>query len=264
MTYGPDDNYYVINKVSSMGNGFTFDLMTVVLTALTRSLDSTSTVFGDDIICQNSVADDVVSNLQVAGFRVNLDKTNINSSYRESCGAYFIDGHGYVTTFDIRWVNTMHDLIVTLNKVAILSNIYGEPYETLRAAIWSCVPLSLLGATTKKLVVNTGRPPSYELDTYVRYGPQINVSPNKHKLKLIRRRMSELHKVGRISVALAYVDRLLRARNQLHSDEWDVFYQYIHNTRLSRKIPRLVNKSSLVARIDEEQIGFVGSFVRKD
>jgi hypothetical protein len=264
MTLGPDDNYYIVNKVSSMGNGFTFDLMTLILTALTRSFDPTSTVFGDDIICQNSCAVDVCESLRLAGFVVNLNKTNINSSYRESCGAHFIDGHGYVTSFDIKWVKTMHELIVTLNKVAILSYIYGEPYETLRAKIWTCVPPTLLGATVSRLTVNTGRPPSYELDTFVRYGPTKFVRPTLAKARFIRRIQKDYQKPGRVSVALAYRDLSLRAANTLSAYEWDMFYQHIHNVRLSRRIPRLVNKSSLVARIDEEQIGFIGSFVRKD
>jgi hypothetical protein len=264
MTLGPDDNYYVVNKVSSMGNGFTFDLMTVVLTALTRSFDPTSTVFGDDIICQNQSADEVVSSLRVAGFVVNTNKTNIRSSYRESCGAHFVDGHGYVTSFDIKWVTSVHELIVTLNKVAILSYIYNGPYEALRAKIWTCVPQTMLGATVNRLTVNTGRPPSYELDTYVRYGPIVKIRPNRHKGKLIRRCMRDFQKQGDISVALCFENRTLRAREDLRSSEWDVFYQYIRNVRRSRKVPRMVLKSSLVARVGEEQIGLVDSLVRKD
>jgi len=257
MTLGPDDNYYIVNKVSSMGNGFTFDLMTLVLTALTRSFDATSTVFGDDIICQNQYAEDIVENLQIAGFVVNLNKTNINSSYRESCGAHFIDGYGYVTSFDIKWVTSINDLIVTLNKVAILSIIYGEPYDSLRAAIWSRVPQSLLGATTLRLVVDVGRPPSYILDEYVRYGPVVVNRPSPSCLKHIRRKLKHLHKQGRISIATAYETKSLRAKDNLYANEWDIFFQYIRNSRRTRKINRLVTKSTLVARVDEEQIGFV-------
>jgi len=257
MTFGLDDNYHVVNKVSSMGNGFTFDLMTLVLTALTRSFDTTSTVFGDDIICQNSVAEDVVENLQVAGFVVNPKKTNIRSNYRESCGAHFVDGEGYVTSFDFKWVTNLHDLIVTCNKIAILSSVYGGPYETLRAAIWSCVPSLLLGAAVSKLTVNTGRPPSFQLDSYIRYGPIIQIDPSSNVIKVVRRKLSKICKRGRISVAIAVESRLLPARDSLKSSEWDVFYQYIRNSRLSRKVPRMVLKSSLVARVDEEQIGFV-------
>jgi len=261
MTLGPDDNYYVVNKVSSMGNGFTFDLMTLVLTALTRSFDATSTVFGDDIICQNQYAADVVDNLQIAGFVVNPKKTNINSSYRESCGAHFIDDYGYVTAFDVRWLRSIQDLIVTCNKVAILSKVYGEPYESLRVGIWSCVPQSLLGATTLRLVVDRGRPPSYFLGDYIRYGPVMYYRPSNNVVKKLRRKLVPLQKSGRFSFALAFEDKQLPAKSSLKSSEWDVFYQYIRNSRKSRRIPRTVLKSTLVARVDEEQIGFINALL---
>lgn len=261
MTLGPDNNFYVVNKVSSMGNGFTFDLMTLILTALTRSFDATATVFGDDIICQNQYAAAVVDNLRIAGFVVNLDKTYINSAYRESCGSHFIDGTGYLTVFDLRWLKTPHDLIVALNKVAILSCVYGEPFESLRAGIWTCVPKSLLGATVVRPTVHTGRPPSYELDSYVRYGPIQKMSPSHGLLRSLRRRCRDFDKQGDISVAVALESRLLPASSNLRSSQWDVFFQYIHNGRKSRKIPRMVLKSTLVARVDEEQIGFVDALL---
>jgi len=257
MTLGPDDQYYLVNKVSSMGNGFTFDLMSLVLTALTRSLDCNATVFGDDIICQNQYASAVIDSLKVAGFVVNSEKTNINSDYRESCGAHYIDEIGYLTAFDLRWLKTPHDLIVACNKVAILSCIYGEPFTTLQAKIWSCVPLSLLGATVARPTVHTGRPPAYELDTYVRYGPTIMVSPSPKVLRSLRKSMKLLHKPGKISISQAYTTSQYPALNQLRSSDWDVFYQYLHNVRRTRKIPRLAFKSTIVARVDEEQIGFV-------
>jgi len=261
MTLSPDDNYYVINKVSSMGNGFTFDLMTIVLTALTRVFDHQSTVFGDDIICRADVADKVIENLQLVGFVVNASKTNINTGYRESCGAHFVDGYGYVTSFDIKWITTPYELISTLNKVGILAQIYGDPYETLRARIWSCLPRTLLGAATLRLVVDTGKPPSYQLSEYVRYGPVINVDPSPHALKLIRKKLKAIQKPGRVSTAIGFREAHASARSSLQSWEWDVFFQYIRNSRLTRKIPRAMVKSSLVARVGEEQIGFVDSLL---
>lgn len=257
MTLGPDDNFYVVNKVSSMGNGFTFDLMSLVLTALTRSFDPTSTVFGDDIICQNQVASDVVSNLHLAGFVVNLDKTYIGSDFRESCGSFFIDQIGYLTVFDLRWLKTPHDLIVACNKVAILADVYGGPFETLRVGIWSCVPKSLLGATVVRPTVHTGRPPSYDLDSFIRYGPIVHIDPPKKLLKSLRRSLAALHKPGRISVARAVVSRQLPASTSLSSRQWGMFFQNIHNGRVTRKVPRVVIKSTFVARVDGEQIGSV-------
>jgi len=261
MTLGPDNNFYVVKKVSSMGNGFTFDLMTLILTALTRSFDATATVFGDDIICRNDCAEAVVENLSIAGFVVNLDKTNINSDYRESCGAHYIDEYGYVTVFDLRWLQTPHDLVVACNKVAILSCVYGEPFDSLLREIWTCVPQTLLGATVVRPTVYTGRPPSYNLDTYIRYGPIVKFDPPRRLLRLLRGKLKDLQKQGNISIARAFVNYQLPAKDQLKSTEWDVFFQYIRSSRRSRKVPRLVSKSILVARVGEEQIGFASALL---
>jgi len=263
MTLGPDGMYYIPNKVSSMGNGFTFDLMTIVLTALTRSYDPQSTVFGDDIIIDKSVAQSVIEDLKVAGFRVNLDKTNIDTGYRESCGAHFMDDYGYLTAFDLRWLKTPHDLIVCLNKVAILSSVYGGPFETLRSSLWACTPRILLGAAVLRHTVNKDRPPSYELDTFVRYGPQVAVPPDKKPLKLIRRAMKRFQLSGNISVAEAIVSNQAPPSHNLRSTDWDLFFQWIQSARVASRVPRLVIKSTLVVRVDENQIGLISALRRQ-
>lgn len=257
MTLGLDGDYYITRKVSSMGNGFTFDLMSLVLTALARSFDKNATVFGDDIICQNQVGLQLVEALQVAGFTVNASKTFIESDYRESCGSHYIDNLGYITVFDQRWLCTPHDIVVTLNKVAILSYRYGGIFEALRRELWVCVPPILLGATVERPTEHIGRPLSYELDTYVRYGPRANVAPSRSMLKTLRRALAYLQKPGNISIAQAFVNKLDPGKTTLRSADWDVYLMYLHNIRRAPKWPRLTSKSTFVARVDEEQIGFV-------
>lgn len=261
MTLGPDDNFYVVNKVSSMGNGFTFDLMSLILTALSRTYDCTSTVFGDDIICQNQVADDLCRDLELGGFRVNHSKTCINSEYRESCGAHFVDGKGYLTVFDLRWLETPHDLVVALNKVAILSSVYGGPFETLRKGLWDCVTPALLGAATQRHVAYTGGQPKYDLDTFVRYGPRLDVDVPDKLLRPLRRKCRDLQKTGRLSIGIAFTAVTPSSKDSLKSSDWDLFYQYIHNSRRSPRVNRSAYKSTLVARVDEEQIGLVDALL---
>ena len=65
-----DDRWYSLEKFSSMGNGFTFELMTVILTALVvtccefrglpSQLGTDLSVYGDDIICHPDVARDLL------------------------------------------------------------------------------------------------------------------------------------------------------------------------------------------------------------
>lgn len=91
--------------VSTMGNGYTFPLQTVIFSAVVlaclqwRGIPSTSvcaselwSVFGDDIICPSACADDVVSILHLLGFKVNQDKSFVKGPFRESCGSDFFNG----------------------------------------------------------------------------------------------------------------------------------------------------------------------------
>lgn len=255
MTLGPDGNYYVTRKVSSMGNGFTFDLMSIILLALSRTFDTDSSVFGDDIICRADVAYDLIDNLKRADYDINLSKTNINTGFRESCGAHFLDGHGYVTCFDMKWLHTDHDLIVALNKVAILAKVYGEPWVKLNQDIRECVPPVLLGASTELQVGSTGKPPSFDLSNFVRYGPPCQVDPTRHQLKAIRRLCRNYQYRGRCSIGLYFFSSVKDAPKRLKSTDWDMFYQNISSSRRLSRIPVQREKASLVVRVGEDLIG---------
>jgi len=91
--------------VSTMGNGFTFPLQTIIFSAVVlaclqwRGIPSSSTraselwsVFGDDIICPQACASDVVGILTLLGFKVNQDKSFVEGPFRESCGSDFFMG----------------------------------------------------------------------------------------------------------------------------------------------------------------------------
>jgi hypothetical protein len=86
---------YESNKFSSMGNGFTFELETVIFYALARACGSHrvfTSAFGDDIIAEACVYSDLKRLLEFCGFTVNLDKTFACGSFYESCGSDFFDG----------------------------------------------------------------------------------------------------------------------------------------------------------------------------
>ncbi len=86
-------------KFSSMGNGFTFELESLIFyasaLAVCEYLDvSTSqvSVYGDDVILPTSCYELFSSFSAFLGFTVNLDKSFASSSFRESCGAHYFDG----------------------------------------------------------------------------------------------------------------------------------------------------------------------------
>lgn len=151
MTLGPDGEYYFINKVSSMGNGFTFELMSLILTALSRTYSDSASVFGDDIIVPNLHAESIIADLTRAGFTVNMGKTHVNSDYRESCGAQFIDGHGYVESYDFRYPGNIGECITIVNKLSRLSLIYPS-FIGLYCKVYGAMPATLFAENPTKAV----------------------------------------------------------------------------------------------------------------
>lgn len=81
------------SKFSSMGNGFTFVLETVLFYAIVKSTGSNvCSVYGDDIICDVSCSDAVIRLLHFFGFKPNPDKTFSTGFFRESCGTDWYKG----------------------------------------------------------------------------------------------------------------------------------------------------------------------------
>lgn len=80
---------------SSMGNAFTFELESLVFHAILHAVcgsQAVTSVYGDDIICPQKDAKNVITVLEAFGFRINLDKSFIEGRFFESCGKHFFDG----------------------------------------------------------------------------------------------------------------------------------------------------------------------------
>jgi len=96
----PDGNSIELAKFSSMGNGFTFELESLIFYALARAvceLDGEDTrnlsVFGDDIIVPTGATETLTRVFQLLGFTVNTGKTFSQGPFRESCGADYLFGY---------------------------------------------------------------------------------------------------------------------------------------------------------------------------
>lgn len=90
---------FFYEKFSSMGNGFTFELESMIFYALVQAccerkgvVKHYSRAFGDDIVCPVDVVDLLGEVLSYCGFRVNSEKSFSSGVFRESCGADFFDG----------------------------------------------------------------------------------------------------------------------------------------------------------------------------
>lgn len=88
----------VLEKFSSMGNGFTFELESLIFKALARGIalahdiDDNSSVFGDDIIASRDHAILITNYFPDYGFTINSEKTFIDGNFRESCGGDYAFG----------------------------------------------------------------------------------------------------------------------------------------------------------------------------
>lgn len=144
MTLGLDKAYHIPKKISSMGCGFTFELMTLVLTALGRVLDPNASVYGDDIIISNVHAKRMIECMTSVGFKVNEDKSFVDSPFRESCGSNFHDLEGYIESYDFEFPTSINDCAMIFNKASALSKRYSA-FGKLRATLLSFTPKALRG-----------------------------------------------------------------------------------------------------------------------
>lgn len=119
-----------LNMVSTMGNGFTFPLQTMLFACVVRAvayqmgvpLGRASNrgakwgVFGDDIICPTEMSDRVIRLLRLIGFRVNGEKsfTERYGRFRESCGGDFYMGHNVRGVY-IKTLRTPQSRYVAIN-----------------------------------------------------------------------------------------------------------------------------------------------------
>lgn len=93
--------WWKLEKFSSMGNGFTFELESLIFYAVTKYVSDTFPsadgvekvlVYGDDIICRAEISKPVTSLLRFLGFTTNKEKTFVVGPFRESCGGDFFFG----------------------------------------------------------------------------------------------------------------------------------------------------------------------------
>lgn len=127
----PDGSKVALNMVSTMGNGFTFPLQTMLFScaciAVYRYLgipvksrgdwdDRNMAVFGDDIIVDRRIARHLMHLLQMLGFVVNSDKTYVEGPFRESCGVDAFLGIDVRPVY-LKRLRTLQDSFVAINRL---------------------------------------------------------------------------------------------------------------------------------------------------
>lgn len=130
------DRTFELEKFSSMGNAFTFEVESLIFWALAigccRALnlhvdEKTVGCFGDDIIIPVEAYDLYVETLSYYGFLVNTEKSFKDGPFRESCGA------DYYLGIDIRPYYVRKNL--TYEALFTMHNFFVRHFEFELAAI---------------------------------------------------------------------------------------------------------------------------------
>lgn len=236
---GPDGDYHWTKKISAMGNGFTFELMTLILLAITRCSDPASLVYGDDIIVDNDVAHDVISDITSVGFIVNEAKSFVSSPFRESCGANYHDDHGYIRSFDFEYPETIGDCVALHNKAYYLSRYYASFKQLYNSLTRVIKEPALLGSW-------------YEADDHVSCVPRVDLPP--YFIRQARKGGVEVSEAV-LGKAVSYLreiqssgtlrffwgwsfreETVSKTLKHLSSRQWAKYYMYLHAGRKSKDV----------------------------
>ena len=165
-----DGKWVQYEKISSMGNGYTFPLESLIFYGFcfaavkaTAQDPSLIRVFGDDIIVPRKSYPLLKELLTAVGFEVNHSKTFVEGNFYESCGEDYFKGKNVRPIFVKKRVSSVKGLYVLINQIleyARRSANYAHA-DSRFASIWrravSFVPeaLKLFGPIGQSGVIHT-------------------------------------------------------------------------------------------------------------
>lgn len=126
-----DGDLHINEMFSSMGNGFTFELESLIFYSLARStarlmgVRGKLSVYGDDIIVPTDLVEPFIRVLSFAGFQTNAEKSFYDGPFRESCGSYWHAGEDVKPFFLRGPLHRLSDLIHLLNSLASWATFEG-------------------------------------------------------------------------------------------------------------------------------------------
>ncbi len=127
-----------LEMMSTMGNGFTFPLQTIIFSSIIRAAHRVSGVpvlggvnrnwscFGDDLICDTLAYRNVRRLLELTGFTANPSKTFFEGAFRESCGTDWLLGQPVRGVY-LRQLSSVQDICVAINLLNEWSAVSGVP-----------------------------------------------------------------------------------------------------------------------------------------
>lgn len=113
-----------LEKFSSMGNAFTFELESLIFYALAFAVcievgvpTTFLSVFGDDIILPAEAYEKLRTTFQVLGFQVNSEKSYHKGRFFESCGVHAFDGYDVTPIYQKELLFGLPELVRCHNRV---------------------------------------------------------------------------------------------------------------------------------------------------
>lgn len=142
----PSGEIISFQKFSSMGNGFTFELESLIFWALAKSVaeylklkDRRLGIYGDDIIFPTQGVQMLMEALKVAGFEPNTKKTFFDGPFRESCGKHYFQGVDVTPFYVKKDIVHLQPLFVFVNNLRRFSSrISPEITAPDLFEIWKC------------------------------------------------------------------------------------------------------------------------------
>lgn len=163
-----DGRKHRLQKIATMGNGFIFELQSLIFAAFTFACTTLSggrecdiAIYGDDIVCSSCVAPRLMQTLEFYGLIPNMTKSFWDESdpFRESCGKHYFAGRD-VTPFYLK-----EPLVRLKTKFRALNGLW---YWQQRTGI--AIPdtlrylVSLIGKADRVVV-----PPTYSIDSGIHF-----------------------------------------------------------------------------------------------
>lgn len=128
----PSGEVVHLEKFSSMGNGFTFELESLIFWALVSavkdacSVEGEILIYGDDIICPHAIASKVIDVLGFCGFSTNEAKSYVSGNFFESCGKHYFKGVDVTPIFQKERIEFAEELIRAANRLIRLADRFSD------------------------------------------------------------------------------------------------------------------------------------------
>lgn len=132
----PSGETITLQKFSSMGNGFTFELESLVFWAIASSVkelcgskEDRVLVYGDDIIVPSAIAEELVLQLAFVGFSVNKEKSFISGNFYESCGKHYFKGEDVTPIYQKETLDEEIEILRCANRLIRYAGRAGSGFR---------------------------------------------------------------------------------------------------------------------------------------